>query len=90
MIKNLRIAAIAEGISYLTFGLTMPLKYMFDILWPNTIIGYIHGFLFVLFCVLVLIAAAKFKWGLSKTLILLVSSLIPFGTFWSAKKYLHN
>lgn len=90
MLKLVRYAAIAEGISYLAFALTMPLKYMWDIKWPNMIVGQAHGVLFVAFCVLVIIAANKFKWNFKKTLILLISSLIPFGTFWSERKYLRE
>ena len=58
MLKLVRITAIAEGISYLAFALTMPLKYMWEIAWPNKIVGMAHGVLFVAFCLLVVIAAA--------------------------------
>lgn len=88
MLKFLRVTAILEGISYLLFGLTMPLKYMFDMPLPNKIVGNAHGILFVLYCVLVVLAAVKFKWDLKKTFWLLLASLIPFGTFWAEKKYL--
>lgn len=90
MLKTVRYTAIAEGISYLAFALTMPLKYVWSIKWPNIVVGQAHGFLFIAFCVLVLAAAKKFKWEIKKTLILLISSLIPFGTFWSEKKYLRE
>jgi integral membrane protein len=90
MMKLLRWTAIAEGISYLAFALTMPLKYMLDIIWPNKIVGIAHGFLFIAFCLLVVIAANKDKWNFKKTFILLLSSLIPFGTFWAEKEYLRD
>lgn len=90
MLNLVRYTAIAEGISYISFGLTMPLKYIWGIKLPNLIVGQAHGFLFVAFCLLVIIAANKFKWNLKTTFLLLASSLIPFGTFWSEKKYLRN
>ncbi|HNS42656.1 MAG TPA: DUF3817 domain-containing protein [Taishania sp.] len=90
MIKFVRNMAIAEGISYLAFALTMPLKYIWGIKEPNFIVGSAHGFLFIAFCLLVVVAALKFKWDAKKTGILLLSSLIPFGTFWSEKKYLRH
>lgn len=90
MLKLVRYTAIAEGFSYLAFALTMPLKYVWNITLPNMVVGQAHGFLFIAFCVLVLVAAGKFKWDLKKTLILLISSLIPFGTFWAEKKYLRE
>lgn len=90
MLKLVRYTAIAEGFSYLAFALTMPLKYVWNITLPNMIVGQAHGFLFIAFCVLVLVAANKFKWNFKKTLILLISSLIPFGTFWAERKYLRE
>ncbi|MFN3316530.1 MAG: DUF3817 domain-containing protein, partial [Raineya sp.] len=42
-----RKVAFAEGISYLLFALTMPLKYIFKIPEPNYVVGLAHGLLFV-------------------------------------------
>lgn len=47
LLKSFRYTAILEGISYLLFGLTMPLKYMYDILEPNFYVGMAHGLLFI-------------------------------------------
>lgn len=88
LLSVLRITAILEGFSYIAFGITMPLKYMYDMVLPNKIVGQIHGFLFVLFCFLVVWAFIKYKWSFKKTFILGLSSLIPFGTFWAERKYL--
>lgn len=90
LLKTLRFTAIAEGVSYLSFALTMPLKYIWQIRLPNLIVGQIHGILFIAFCSLVIFAAYRFKWKARKTAILLISSIIPFGTFWSEKKYLRS
>ena len=90
LLKTLHHTAIAEGISYLAFAFTMPLKYLWAIKLPNFIVGLAHGILFMAFCALVILAAQAFKWKTKKIMILLVSSLIPFGTFWSAKKYLRD
>ena len=81
LIGQLRILAIAEGISYLLFALTMPLKYMYDIPMPNKIVGMAHGFLFIAYCVWVILVAVDKKWKLSTTLAAGIASLLPFGTF---------
>jgi len=44
-IGRLRIIAIAEGISYLLFAITMPLKYVLEITAPNFYVGAAHGLL---------------------------------------------
>ena len=82
VLGQLRVLALIEGISYLLlFGVTMPLKYMYEIEMPNKIVGMLHGVLFVAFCIWVLRVAFKNKWSLLKTLIALASSLLPFATF---------
>ena len=50
----LRIVAWSEGISFLLFGISMPLKYGYDMPEPNYVIGMAHGVLFILFNFLVL------------------------------------
>jgi len=78
---QLRILAILEGISYLLLGLTMPLKYTYEIGLPNKIVGMIHGVLFIFFCLWVIRFAVFKKWSITKTCICLASSLVPFATF---------
>ncbi len=80
-LSYLRLFAILEGISYLAFGVTMPLKYMAEMHAPNYIVGMIHGLLFVAYCVLVLVVARKLKWKFSTTFYAGIASLLPFGTF---------
>ena len=81
LIGQLRILAIAEGISYLLLALTMPLKYMYDMPMPNKIVGMAHGVLFIAYCVWVIVAANDKKWNYKTTFLAGVDSLLPFGTF---------
>jgi integral membrane protein len=79
---KLRLLAIVEGISFLLIlFVTMPLKYLFDQPLPNQIVGMAHGILFVAYCLYVLIAWREYKWSVGKTLLALIASVIPFGTF---------
>jgi len=90
MLKTLRHLAIWEGVSYLLLAITMLLKYVWKIPEPNYAVGVVHGGLFILYCVFVMLCSLKFNWTLGKTLILGIASLVPFGTFWAEKKYLRN
>lgn len=87
-IKALRLLAILEGISYILFGITMPLKYVWEIAEPNYFVGMIHGVLFILYCVYTLIVGREQKWQFAKLFIVGFASLIPFGTFWVDYKLL--
>jgi integral membrane protein len=85
---QLQLLAILEGISYISFGLTMPLKYLMGIKGPNYIVGMAHGLLFMAYCLWVLIVHFDRKLSLKNTALLLIASLIPFMTFWAEKKLL--
>ena len=84
----LRIIAWSEGISFLLFGISMPLKYGFDIPQPNFVIGMAHGILFILYNLLILVNTSKNKWKIKQVIFLCFLSLVPFGTFYGDYKYL--
>jgi integral membrane protein len=84
---RLRVVALAEGVSFLVLlGVGMPLKYAFGMPTPNKIIGMAHGVLFVLYVLLVIMCAIEFGWNRRKTVLALLASIIPFGTFWADVK----
>jgi integral membrane protein len=90
-IKQLKIAAIAEGISYLLLlGVTMPLKYLMDMPEPNLLVGYVHGLLFIWYIALVFTVAFRYRWPVFSTLIALAASLFPFATFYVEAKMLRD
>lgn len=90
LLGQLQLLAILEGISYISFGLTMPLKYMMDIKGPNYVVGMAHGFLFIAYCMWVVLVHNDKKLPFKTTAILLVASLVPFMTFWAEKKILNK
>lgn len=91
MLKSFRILSLLEGISFLLIlFVTMPLKYLMDNGMPNKVIGMAHGFLFLGYIVMAIMMKERMKWN-NKTLgIVLLCSVIPFGTFWMDKKYLRD
>lgn len=81
-LNRFRSIALAEGVSYLVLLLiAMPLKYLADL--PKAVLytGWVHGFLFVLYCILLLACWIKYKWSFLKTAWAFIASLLPFGTF---------
>lgn len=91
LIKQLRLVAILEGISYLLLLLvTMPLKYMADMPTPNQYVGYAHGFLFIWYIGLVLLVAFRYRWNFKATFIALAASLIPGATFYVEARMLRD
>jgi integral membrane protein len=91
MLLLFRTIAVLEGISYLMlFGLTMPLKYLANMPEPNKFVGYAHGFLFIAYIILSIVFWMEKKWSLKKGAVILIASLLPFGTFYIDKKYLKH
>ncbi|WP_405206470.1 DUF3817 domain-containing protein [Aquimarina sp. LLG6339-5] len=89
MVGTFRIISYLEGISYLLIlFVTMPLKYLFASPEPNKVIGMAHGFLFLIYIVFAFLIKAERKWNIKTLAIVLLCSIIPFGTFWMDGKYL--
>jgi len=80
-IGQLRFLAIAEGISYISFGITMPLKRIYNMPAPNYYVGMAHGVLFIAYILFCLISYKKYNWSFKKLFLAGIASLIPFGTF---------
>lgn len=87
-LQQFRIIALLEGVSYLLFALTMPLKYMYEIGMPNKIVGMGHGILFISYLIWLYLNWIERKWTLKKVFILFIASLLPFATFYADKRIL--
>ena len=81
LLKQLSTLAILEGISYLMFAVTIPLKYMLEITGPNQIVGMLHGVLFLAYCLWAIFVSKEQNWNIKTTCITLAASLLPIATF---------
>lgn len=89
MLKIFKIVALLEGLSYiLLLGVGMPLKYMADNDVMVKSLGMPHGVLFIAYVIIAFLLKVEMKWDLKNFLIILVCSLLPFGTFYVDRKYL--
>jgi integral membrane protein len=85
--KRFRLIANIEGWSYIILlFIAMPLKYLADLPMAVRIVGMLHGALFVGFCLSLLEMIMRFRWGLFKVILVFLSSLLPFGTFYMDRK----
>ena len=91
MIKTLRVISYLEGISYiLLLFIAVPIKYYSNDPSLVKLLGMPHGLLFVAFVILSLVNSKKYNWSFIKTIVVLISSIIPFGTFYVDYKYFKN
>ena len=82
VIGRLRLIAIIEGISYICLlFIAMPIRAIWNIKEAVSIVGAIHGGLFLLFCLALLLAWKQYRWSFGRAVAVFISSLIPFATF---------
>ena len=91
MKKFFRLITLLEGLSYiLLLCIAVPLKYWGgDESWVK-LLGMPHGLLFMAYIALALLLREDYQWGIKETFIVLLASIVPFGTFYVDKKYLRD
>jgi integral membrane protein len=81
-VGRLRAIGLIEGISFLLLiGVAMPLKYLAGMPLAVTLAGWLHGLLFMAFCVALTQAHQEAQWGSVRSLAFLIAALLPFGPF---------
>jgi integral membrane protein len=86
-----RVVSFLEGTSYLLLlFVAVPIKYWMNDPQYVKLLGMPHGLLFVGYIVLAFLLKPEMKWNIKKFGIVLLASIIPFGTFYVDKKYLRD
>ena len=81
-IPFLRTIAKVEAVSFLVLaGVAMPLKYLAGQPFAVTVVGWIHGVLFMIFCVALLRTMLVARWPLRRGMVIFIAALLPFGPF---------
>jgi integral membrane protein len=91
MLKIFKITAILEGISYLVlFSNMLFIKPTNLVLYKTLLypIGMSHGVLFIGYVLLAFLLKKAQNWSFETFGIIMIASLLPFGTFYIEKKYL--
>lgn len=82
-LKWLRWSGYAEGISFLVLLLiAMPLKYLAGQPLAVRLVGSVHGALFIVYGVMILVAARNHQWPGKLVGLGLVAAFLPLGPFW--------
>ena len=80
--------AFAEGVSFLVLLLiAMPLKYFANLPMAVTVVGGLHGALFVAFIILAYLVKEEYKKNFGWMIKAFLASIIPFGTFVMDKEW---
>tara|TARA_B100000768_G_C11089887_1_gene294490 strand:- start:323 stop:598 length:276 start_codon:yes stop_codon:yes gene_type:complete len=89
MKNTFRIISFLEGVSYILL-MTVGLYFKYQLGDPTYVklLGMPHGILFVSYIVFALLINANENWEIKDLGIILLASIIPFGTFYVDWKYL--
>ena len=86
-----RVVSFLEGTSYLLLlFVAVPVKYWMNDPQYVKLLGMPHGLLFVGYIVLAFLLKSELNWSIKKLGVVLIASILPFGTFYVDKKYLRN
>ncbi len=89
MEKIFRVVAFLEGVSYiLLLFIATPIKYLANDPQYVKMLGMPHGMLFIGYIILAFLLRSDYKWNTRQFLVILIASVIPFGTFYVDRKYL--
>lgn len=87
-IKNIfRLIAILEGLSYILLLIATPVKYLFGNEQYVKALGMPHGILFILYIFFAILIQKKMNWNNQNLIIVMLASIVPFGTFYIDYKY---
>jgi integral membrane protein len=89
LLNSFKIVAFLEGLSYLLLlFVAVPIKYIAGDPQYVKLLGMPHGVLFVAYIAFAFLIKSDFKWPLKTFVIVLLASVIPFGTFYVDRTYL--
>ncbi|HIF79582.1 MAG TPA: DUF3817 domain-containing protein [Gammaproteobacteria bacterium] len=81
-IRRLRYIGLIEGVSsLLLFFVAMPLKYLNDMPQAVTVVGAVHGFLFILYMLALGQTMIQLKRSLGWAAKVFIAAIFPFGPF---------
>jgi integral membrane protein len=81
-LRLLMMVTFAEAVSWLGLLAGMVAKYGFDNEAGVSVMGPVHGFLFMIFLVLLLVTHFQERWPIGKTIVAFLESIPPFLGFW--------
>ena len=88
-LKNIfKLIAVLEGLSYILLLIATPIKYLLHNEKYVQLLGMPHGFLFILYIALAFYIQKKMDWDNRALTVIILASVVPFGTFYIDRRYL--
>jgi len=85
-----RWVALAEASSFILLLVATVAKRAFDQPEGVTVLGPVHGILFLAYVALVIFEREDRGWTLGQTLLVAAGAVVPFGGFWVERRFLRD
>jgi integral membrane protein len=84
-LARFRILAYIVGVGLLALCFGMVMNYVFDEGQYSAVIGPVHGFLYIVYLVTIVDLALKARWSLKGTVLVMLSGVVPVGSFFAER-----
>ena len=84
-LARFRVMAYVVGVGLLTLCAAMVMNYVFDEPQYSAVVGPVHGFLYIVYLVVIVDLALKARWSLKGTILVMLSGVVPIGSFFAER-----
>ena len=81
-----RVMAFVVGVTLLVFCVAIVLKYVTKTIESDSLVAIVHGWLFMVYVLLGLDLGFRMRWSFGRLLLMTVSGMIPFLSFYAEHK----
>lgn len=89
-LARFRVMAYIVGVGLLALCVSFTMKLAFDKPQYSAIIGPIHGFLYIVYLLTIVDLALKARWSLKGTILVMLSGVVPIGSFFAERAVTHR
>lgn len=89
-LARFRVMAYIVGVGLLALTVAFIMNLAFDQDQYSAIIGPIHGFLYIVYLLTIVDLALKARWSLKGTILVMLSGVVPIGSFYAERAVTHR
>jgi integral membrane protein len=89
-LARFRVMAYVVGVGLLALCFALVMNRFFDEPQYSAVIGPVHGFLYIVYLLMIVDLALKARWSLKGTILVMLSGVVPVGSFFAERAVTHR
>jgi integral membrane protein len=89
-LSRFRVTAYIVGVGLLALCFGLVMNVFFDQDQYSAVIGPVHGFLYIVYLLAIVDLALKARWSLKGTILVMLSGVVPVGSFFAERAVTHR